>query len=38
MIQLLSEHSATRSDDTAEELQEIDPRWSALQELKQRFN
>ncbi|TGX82384.1 DUF177 domain-containing protein [Palleniella muris] len=38
MIQLLEEHSATRSDDTAEELQETDPRWSALEELKKRFN
>ncbi|MCM1080083.1 MAG: DUF177 domain-containing protein [Bacteroidales bacterium] len=38
MIQLLSEHSATRSDDTAGEQQETDPRWSALEELKQRFN
>lgn len=38
MIQLLKEHSATRSDDTAEEQQETDPRWSALEELKKRFN
>lgn len=33
MINLLNEHSATRSDDT-EESQEIDPRWSALLKLK----
>ena len=38
MIQLLSEHSATRSDDTAGQQQDTDPRWSALEELKQRFH
>ncbi len=33
MIKMLNEHSATRSDDTAEP-QEIDPRWAKLAELK----
>lgn len=33
MINMLNEHSATRSDDTAEKT-EIDPRWSALAQLK----
>ena len=32
MINMLNEHSATRSDDTAEE-EAIDPRWSALKDL-----
>lgn len=33
MIQMLNEHSATRSDDTADN-QEIDPRWAKLAGLK----
>lgn len=33
MIKMLNEHSATRSDDTAE-TQTIDPRWAKLAELK----
>ncbi|MDE6151532.1 MAG: DUF177 domain-containing protein [Prevotella sp.] len=38
MIQLLSEYSATRSDDAAGQQQETDPRWNALEELKKRFH
>jgi len=34
MIDVLNEHSATRSDDTATE-ETIDPRWSALLKLKE---
>lgn len=33
MIKMLNEHSATRSDDTAED-QQIDPRWAKLSGLK----
>ena len=36
MINVLNEHSATRSDDTAES-DSIDPRWSALAQLKEKI-
>jgi uncharacterized metal-binding protein YceD (DUF177 family) len=36
MINMLKEHSVTRSDDTADS-EEIDPRWSALAQLKEKI-